>query len=70
MSVQCVVGESDHSHWLMRVMRWMTRRWRMKMRETMENMDLHCAVDDDVGDECDDECCCGFGWGCGCGSCC
>ncbi len=38
----------------MTVMRW------MRMRETMENMDLHCAVGD-VGDDVggDDECCCG-----------
>ncbi len=68
IEVQCV-GENDHCHWLMRVMRvmrGMTRRWRMRMRETMENMDLHCAVgDDDVGGDGDDygDCCCG---GCYC----
>lgn len=40
----------------MTVMRW------MRMRETMENMDLHCAVDGDVGDVGGDECddCCGY----------
>ena len=63
IEVQCV-GEIDHSHWLMRVMRWMTWRWRMRwmrMREMMENMDLHCAVDgDDVGDGDYGDCCGGY----------